>query len=218
MTGTTSRGGGSLFTEAVLVVNQKVKLMGIEYTVFNQRGQQIGVLREMRPSAAKKFVRFVPAIEGFFTRNWQVVDANDQVVLTLTRPAKIRKSPIIVESGDGRELGQIIQIKAFGKIRFALESGEGQIGSLNRESLRAWNFNVQDTSGRVVARIRSTKRCSPRPTNISCGSTSRWRSRCTAWSSRPCSSSTLPSPGLRLLQLSALRMSRMVCHRPDAAR
>ncbi|MEO6886592.1 MAG: DUF2510 domain-containing protein, partial [Jatrophihabitantaceae bacterium] len=40
-------GGGSLFTEPVLIVNQKAKLIEInnEYAIFNQAGQQIAAVR-----------------------------------------------------------------------------------------------------------------------------------------------------------------------------
>ena len=66
------------------------------------------------------------------------------------------KSRIIVEGGNGQEIGQIVQQNVIGKIRFALESGGQQIGTLNGENWRAWNFNIQDATGREVARITKT--------------------------------------------------------------
>ena len=43
-------GGGTLFTEQVLVVNQKAKVFGsrLGYAVFNQGGQQLGTVQELR--------------------------------------------------------------------------------------------------------------------------------------------------------------------------
>src|SRR5665647_3490330 len=45
-------GGGTLFTEPVLVVNQKAKLIEVnaEYVVYDQHGQQIGAVREVGQS------------------------------------------------------------------------------------------------------------------------------------------------------------------------
>lgn len=153
-----ARGGGTLFTEPVLVVNQKAKLIEInqEFAIYDQQGQQIGAVRQVGQSAAKKVMRFVADVDQFMTHKFQVVDSNGQVVLALTRPRKFMKSRIIVEGGNGQELGQIVQQNVIGKIRFALEVSGQQIGSLNGENWRAWNFNIQDHTGREVARITKT--------------------------------------------------------------
>lgn len=148
-------GGGSLFTENVLVVNQKAKLIEInqEFAVFDQNGKQIGAVRQVGQSTAKKVLRFVADVDQFLTHKLQVVDSNGQVVLALTRPAKLMKSRIIVEGGDGREIGQIVQQNVIGKIRFSLDVNGQSIGTLNGENWRAWNFNIKDHTGREVARI-----------------------------------------------------------------
>ncbi len=153
-----AQGGGTLFSEPVLVVNQKAKLIEInqEFAIYDQQGQQIGAVRQVGQSTAKKVVRFVANVDQFFTHKFQVVDAQGQVVLALTRPRKFIKSRIIVEGGDGQELGQIVQQNVIGKIRFALESGGQRVGMLNGENWRAWNWNIQDTTGREIARITKT--------------------------------------------------------------
>jgi uncharacterized protein YxjI len=142
----------------VLVVNQKAKLIEInqEFAVYDQQGRQIGAVRQVGQSAAKKVLRFVSNVDQYLTHKFQVVDANGTVVLALTRPAKLIKSRLIVEGGDGREIGQIVQQNMIGKIRFSLESGGQPIGSLNGENWRAWNFNIQDAGGTEVARITKT--------------------------------------------------------------
>ena len=152
------QGGGTLFTEPVLVVNQKAKLIEInqEFAIYDQHGRQIGAVRQVGQSAAKKVMRFVADVDQFMTHKFQVLDANGQVVLALTRPRKFMKSRLIVEGGNGQELGQIVQQNVIGKIRFSLEVGGQPIGSLNGENWRAWNFNIQDASGREVARVTKT--------------------------------------------------------------
>ncbi len=152
------QGGGTLFTEPVLVVNQKAKLIEInqEFAVYDQHGRQVGAVRQVGQSTAKKVMRFVADVDQFMTHKYQVVDSSGQVVLALTRPAKFMKSRLIVEAGSGQEIGQIVQQNVIGKIRFSLEAGGQQVGSLNGENWRAWNFNVQDAAGREVARVTKT--------------------------------------------------------------
>jgi uncharacterized protein YxjI len=151
-------GGGSIFTEPVLVVNQKAKLIELnnEYAIFDQNAQQIGAVRQVGQSMVKKAIRLLGSYDQFFTHKLQVVDMHGNVLLALTRPAKVLKSRVIVQDGHGRELGQITQQNAIGKIRFNLEA-DGQVhGSINAENWRAWNFNIQDSAGTEVARITKT--------------------------------------------------------------
>ena len=152
------QGGGSLFTEPVLVVNQKAKLIEInnEYAIYDQNGTQIGAVRQVGQSMAKKAIRLLSSADQFLTHKLQIVDMGGNVVLALTRPAKIMKSKVIVQNGVGQEIGMIVQQNAIGKIRFGLESGGNTYGSINAENWRAWNFNVQDHAGTEVARITKT--------------------------------------------------------------
>ena len=151
-------GGGTLFTEPVLVVNQKVKLieMANEYAVFDQNGRQLGSVAQIGQNALKKAVRFFTSWDQFMTHRLEVRDVNHQPVLYLTRPAKVMKSRIIVQRPDGSEIGQIQQDNVFGKIRFSYLVGGQQIGGIQAENWRAWNFAVTDHTGAEVARITKT--------------------------------------------------------------
>jgi uncharacterized protein YxjI len=158
LAGSEAQGGGTLFTEPILVVNQKAKLIEVnsEYAVFDQHGTQIGAVRQVGQSAAKKVLRFVSNVDQYLTHKFQVVDMQGNVLLALTRPAKFIKSKIIVQDGQGRELGQVVQQNMIGKIHFGLEAGGQPVGSINAENWRAWNFNIQDAAGNEVARITKT--------------------------------------------------------------
>jgi hypothetical protein len=92
-------GGGTLFTEPVLVVNQKAKFVEInnEYAIYDQHGTQIGAVRQVGQSTAKKVMRVIGSVDQFMTHKLQVVDAQGVVQLALTRPAKFIKSKIIVQ-------------------------------------------------------------------------------------------------------------------------
>jgi uncharacterized protein YxjI len=156
--GTGAQGGGTLFTEPVLVVNQKAKLIELnnEYAIYDQNGVQIGAVRQVGQNLAKKAIRLLTSYDQFLTHKLQVVDIHGTVLLALTRPAKIMKSKVIVQDGHGNEIGQINQQNAIGKIRFSLESGGHTYGSINAENWRAWNFNVRDHADNEVARITKT--------------------------------------------------------------
>ncbi|MGH3849744.1 MAG: phospholipid scramblase-related protein, partial [Pseudonocardiaceae bacterium] len=151
-------GGGTLFTEPVLVVNQKAKLIEIhsEYAIYDQKGSQIGAVREVGQSVLKKAVRLLGSVDQYLSHNLQIVDMTGMPVLALTRPAKLIKSKIFVKDAAGAEVGRILQENAVGKIHFGLHAGGVRIGTISAENWRAWNFNIQDAAGVEVARITKT--------------------------------------------------------------
>jgi len=152
------QGGGSVFNEPVLVVNQKAKFIEVsnEYAIYDQNARQIGAVREVGQSTLKKAVRLLSSYDQYLTHKLQVVDMSGQPLLALTRPAKLVKSRIIVQDAAGNEVGQIVQQNAFGKIRFAMQSGGNTYGSINAENWRAWNFSIKDHAEQEIARITKT--------------------------------------------------------------
>jgi len=152
------QGGGTIFTEPVLVVNQKAKLIEInnEYAIYDQNARQIAAVREVGQSNLKKAARFLTSLDQYMTHKLQIVDMSGTPLLALTRPAKFVKSRIVVEDPAGREIGQIVQQNAIGKIRFGLESGGHSYGMIQGENWRAWNFAIKDHTDTEVARITKT--------------------------------------------------------------
>ena len=148
----------SPMTEQVLLVSQKRKLIELtnEYAVFGQDGAQIGAVVEVGQSGLKKAMRFVSSLDQYMTHRLEVRDNAGTVLMMLTRPAKVFKSTVVVERPDGSEMGRLVQRNVFGKIRFGLEAGGYEVGSLNAENWRAWNFSLQDHTGTEVARITKT--------------------------------------------------------------
>jgi len=149
---------GDLLSQQLFVVNQKAKLIEVnnEYAIFDRNGAQIGSVRQVGQSTLKKVVRVVSSLDQFFTHHLQVVDSGNNVVLKLTRPAKFVKSRVVVEDGAGNTIGEITQKNAIGKIKFGLNAGGVEVGSINAENWRAWNFNIQDANGTEIARITKT--------------------------------------------------------------
>lgn len=156
--GAVAGGGGTIFTEPVLVVNQKAKLIEVnnEYAIFNGSGTQIGAVRQVGQSAAKKAIRVLTSFDQFMTHSLQVVDMSGNVLLALTRPAKLVKSKVVIQNGYGGEIGTVVQENAIGKIRFGLVVGGQRIGGIYAENWRAWNFSIRDHTDAEVARITKT--------------------------------------------------------------
>ena len=158
VTGEAFRGGGNIFSEPILIVNQKAKLIELnqQYSVFDAKGQQLAAVNQVGQSAAKKVLRLVSNLDQFLTHKLLISDNNGQPLLQLTRPGKVFKSTIIVSDGAGNEIGRIIQDNVFGKIHFSLESGGQKIGSINAENWRAWNFAIRNVHEQEVGRITKT--------------------------------------------------------------
>ncbi|MDR1999219.1 MAG: DUF2510 domain-containing protein [Frankiaceae bacterium] len=151
-------GTGSILTEPVLVVNQKAKLIEInnEYAIYDQNAVQIGAIREVGQSTAKKAMRLLTRYDQFMTHKLQIVDMGGNVLMQVTRPAKVMKSRVILQDGYGQELGVIVQQNVFGKIRFAIEVAGQNVGSINAENWRAWDFNLKDAAEREIGRVTKT--------------------------------------------------------------
>ncbi|MEU9539697.1 phospholipid scramblase-related protein [Streptomyces mirabilis] len=151
-------GGGTLFTEPVLVVNQKAKLIELtnEYKVMDQQGNQLGAVVEVGQSGLKKVLRFVSSLDQYMTHKLEIRDAHGQPVLRLTRPAKFIKSRVVVERPDGQPVGEIVQQNMIGKINFAINVNGQQVGAIKAENWRAWNFAIVDHTDKEVARITKT--------------------------------------------------------------
>ncbi|MGE0877827.1 MAG: phospholipid scramblase-related protein [Acidimicrobiia bacterium] len=151
-------GGGTLFDEPILVVNQKAKLIEVtnQYAVYNQAGMQIASVSEVGQSTAKKALRVLTSLDQFMTHRLEIRDMAGGVIMSLTRPAKVFKSTVVVNSPTGGEIGRIVQENMVGKIHFALESGGQTLGHIRAENWRAWNFRIEDGAGTEVARITKT--------------------------------------------------------------
>lgn len=148
----------SPLAEQRIFVSQKRKIIELtnEYSVFGADGAQVGSVAEIGQSSLKKAARFLTSLDQFMTHRVQINDSVGRPLLVLTRPAKVFKSTMVVSSPDGAEIGRLVQRNVFGKIRFGMESGGVEVGSLNAENWRAWNFAILDHTGAEVARITKT--------------------------------------------------------------
>ncbi len=150
--------GRSLLDEKTLIVSQKRKIIEVtnEYAIYGADGAQLGAVVEVGQSSMRKVLRVMTNYDQFLTHRLEVRDMRGQVILQLTRPAKVMKSSVIVQNAQGYELGRLVQRNVFGKIRFGIETNGQEIGSLNAENWRAWNFSMRDAQGTEVARVTKT--------------------------------------------------------------
>ena len=158
VSGVAFEGTGTIFTEPILVVNQKAKIIELnnQYSVFNKDGRQLAAVNQVGQSAAKKAIRLLTSLDQFMTHKLEITNTQGQVLLRLTRPAKVMKSTVIVSDGNDQEIGRIVQDNMFGKIHFSLQAGGHTYGAIKAENWRAWNFRIEDHTGQEVARITKT--------------------------------------------------------------
>lgn len=151
-------GGGTLFTEPILVVNQKAKLweMASEYSVFDQHGNQLGFVAQVGQSGVQKAMRMFTDLDSLMTHRFEIRDAAHQPVLRVTRPRTMFKSKFLITRGDDAPVGEIVQENLLGKIRFGFLVNGQKVGGINAENWRAWNFAIVDHTDTEVARITKT--------------------------------------------------------------
>ncbi len=157
--GQVSTGGGTIFTESVLVVNQKAKLIELanEYKVFDAAGVQIGAVRQVGQSKWKKVARLLFNFDMLMRHELQIVDTAGTTQLSVIKPRAFLRPKMLINGARGELLGSIAIKLRFGKARFLLFDATGvEVGTLNAENFRAWNFTMADTSGAEIAKITKT--------------------------------------------------------------
>ncbi|OLF13286.1 phospholipid scramblase-related protein [Actinophytocola xanthii] len=147
------RGGGTLFTEPVLVVNQMVDHLANDYLVFDQHGGRLGSVVQVRQSFLHLATRQLYSRGVFLTHHLEVRDAASLPLLLMTRPRTLGRSRVMVRRPYGTEVGEIVQENLIGRIRFSFLVGGQRVGGIEAEESAAWNFSIVDHTGGEVARI-----------------------------------------------------------------
>lgn len=156
-TPTTSSASTSIFDQFVLVVNQKAKLMELstEFRIFDQNAVQIGVVRQVGQSAAKKVARALLNVDNMMTHTLEIEDMNGNVVLKITKPRAILKPKVIVER-DGIVIGELAFKIRLGKPQIKLMVEGRQVGMIYAENWRAWDFRIVNEQEKQIASISKT--------------------------------------------------------------
>lgn len=148
-------GSGTLLDEPVLLVEQSAGLLetGSDYEIKSNDGTVLGTVKQHGQSQAKQLVRAFTKFDKYMTHKFELVDADGTVVLRLTRPSKIRKSKVILEDGDGNEIGTIKQENTMGKVRFALEANGKKVGRLKGKNRRDRQFTIFDADDNEIGKV-----------------------------------------------------------------
>jgi uncharacterized protein YxjI len=148
-------GTGHLFTEPILLVQQQGSFVqtGADYEITIEDGTRVGSVRQVGQSPAKQLVRAFTNLDKHMTHRFEVLDADGNVMLQLTRPAKAIKSKVVVADGAGTEIGRIVQETTVRKVRFDLEAGGRSIGRIQAEDRSRWDFTIFDEAGSEIGRV-----------------------------------------------------------------
>ena len=151
--------GKTLFTEPALVVTQKPNYFGVNYvySIADREGEPIGSVRRVGHSVVTKLLRHLSLFDTDLRHTLHIFDVQGNVVLELARPSQVVKlrSRLIVRDGNGHDVGEIVEQKAFSD-PFSLESGGTPCGSIVRLSEADADYSIRDVLGTEVARITET--------------------------------------------------------------
>ncbi len=143
-----------LLAHAKFVIDQKAKLIELrnEYSIYDEHGNRIGSVMQVGQSLLTRIVRLLSRSDSLLGVKLEIREANGAVALLLHKPAL--RVTCTVARPNGTEIGRVAAKIRLGKARLALTDPAGNlVGEVRAENLRAWNFNVQDASGRLIARV-----------------------------------------------------------------
>lgn len=145
----------TLLQHSVFVVEQKKQMfeMDTNYDILDTEGRIIGSVRQVGQSTARKVFRLVAKMDEYLEHKFEVTDSDGTVLLQLQRPAKLRKSRLLVTDAAGREVGEIAQMNTFGKVRFELTSGGQPVGEMRGKNIRDRSFDILDAQERSVGQV-----------------------------------------------------------------
>src|SRR6266511_930306 len=127
-----------LLAHSKFVVDQKAKLIELrnEYSIYDESGNRIGSVMQVGQSFLTRLLRLVLKGDSLLG-----VKPAIRITCAVSRP-------------NGTVIGRIAAKIRLGKARMAItDPAERVLGEVRAENLRAWNFNVQDATGRLIARV-----------------------------------------------------------------
>ena len=140
------------------MVNQKAKLFegSTNFTVYRGDGTEIAAVRQVGQSAVGKLLKATSRFDMLMSATFEIVDRSGAVQLVIEKPRTFLKGRVSVHRPDGGEIGQIVTKLRLGKARFLLNVGDSQIGEIDAQNFRGWDFAITDANGGKVGRISKT--------------------------------------------------------------
>jgi uncharacterized protein YxjI len=143
-----------LLAHSKFVVDQKTKLIELrnEYAIYDEHGNRIGSVMQVGQSVLVRLLRLLIRADSLLGVKLEIREADGTVALLLHKPGL--RITCTVSRPNGTVIGRIAARIRLGKARMAItDPAGGVIGEVQAENLRAWNFNVQDATGRLIARV-----------------------------------------------------------------
>jgi len=145
---------GSLLTQQVLIVKQKLKLIELrnEYAVLDQHGRQIGAVLQATQSPLAFLTRVSTSWDVALPITLHILGPGSAPELIVHKPWFTWRCR--VSRPDGQPLGEITKQIRLGKARFTLLDPRGaQLGEVRAHNWRAKDFSVLDGAGQPIARV-----------------------------------------------------------------
>ena len=145
---------GRLTDHSKFVVDQKAKLIELrnEYSIYDDQGNTIGSVKQIGQPALIRVLRLFIKTDSLLGIKLEIREASGAVALLLHKPAF--RITCTISSPNGTAIGRIAAKIRVGKARMAITDPAGNmLAEIRAENLRAWNFNVQDVQGRLIARV-----------------------------------------------------------------
>lgn len=139
-------------------IHQQRKLFELrnEYTLTDASGAVVGHATQERQSGVVKALRAITDLDVALPVEIDVVDAAGEKVLEVRKPAMTWRCDVNTAVGAA---GTITKKVRLGKARFLLADVNGApAGEVHARNWRARDFEVQDTTGGVVANVTKTWR------------------------------------------------------------
>lgn len=148
-------GGGTLFTEPVLVVNQKARPIETanEFAVFDRHGHPLGSVVEAGRSLLRTAFRTLTPYDRNPKYRFEIRDIGGSVVLKLAGPAKTHRADFVVTRADGTPIGEMTRDHSTTRTGFVFTANGRCVGAIEAADGQAWEFSLTDEPGSEVARI-----------------------------------------------------------------
>jgi uncharacterized protein YxjI len=145
---------GSLLTQQVLIVKQRLKLVELrnEYAVLDQHGRQIGAVFQATQSPLAFMARVFTSWDVTLPITLHILGPGTVPELVVHKPWFTWRCR--VTRPDGQPLGEITKQVRLGRARFTLlDPRGGPLGEVRAHNWRAKDFSVLDGTGQPIARV-----------------------------------------------------------------
>lgn len=147
--------GGTLFTEAVLIVSRRAEVVETteEFSVFDRDGTRVGGVADVSQGFLHKAARLLPKYDQYVTHKFEVRDANHSTVLKVARPAKDLRTRFVVTRADETPIGEIVPTRTPGETRFTFVVDGRTVGRVAASGQQAWDVTIKNHADTEVARV-----------------------------------------------------------------